>query len=89
MYEVHPFAKWGLDFIGPVNPPSSNGHTFILTTIDYYARWIEVETFKNYVANVVTDFLEEHIIFGMTFAFVHDNGYAFTSIFLTQWEFEN
>jgi hypothetical protein len=29
------FSKWGLDFIGPIKPPSSAGHVYILTTIDY------------------------------------------------------
>jgi hypothetical protein len=29
-----PFSKWGLYFIGPINPPSSAGHVFILTTIE-------------------------------------------------------
>ena len=45
IFEVHPFAKWGLDFIGPVNPPSSIGNMFFVTTIDYCTCWIEVETF--------------------------------------------
>ena len=35
VYEVYPFAKWGLDFIGPVNPHSLTGHAFILIAIDY------------------------------------------------------
>ena len=35
VYEVHPFTKWGLYFIGLVNPPSSIGHDFILTATDY------------------------------------------------------
>lgn len=34
-YEVHPFAKWILDFISPVNPPSSITHTYILIAMDY------------------------------------------------------
>jgi hypothetical protein len=28
-----PFSKWGLDFIGPINPPFV-GHVFILTATD-------------------------------------------------------
>jgi len=27
-----PFQQWGLDFIGVINPNSSIGHKFILTT---------------------------------------------------------
>lgn len=28
-----PFTQWGLDFIEPINPPSSKGHAYIMTTI--------------------------------------------------------
>jgi hypothetical protein len=37
-----PFSKWGLDFIGPINPPSSAGNIFILTTTNYFTKWTEV-----------------------------------------------
>ena len=37
-----PFAQWGLDFIGPINPPSSSSHKWILATIDYFTRWTKV-----------------------------------------------
>lgn len=52
---------------------------------------MEVETFRNYTAKVVTDLLEEHIVtrFGMPFALVCDNRSTFASAFLTQWAFEN
>ena len=33
------FSQWGLDFIGPINPPSSSGHKWILTATDYFTRW--------------------------------------------------
>ena len=84
-YEVHPFAKWGLDFIGPINPPSSTGHTYILIVMDYCTQWVEAETFKNCMAKVVIDFLEELIVtrFEMPFTLVCDNGLAFASAFLT------
>ena len=36
-----PFQQWGLDFIGPINPKSSVGHTHILTTIEYFNKWVE------------------------------------------------
>jgi hypothetical protein len=31
-----PFTQWGLDVIGPINPKSSKGHSYILTTTDYF-----------------------------------------------------
>jgi len=37
-----PFSKWGLDFIGPINPPSSTGNIFILTATNYFIKWVEV-----------------------------------------------
>lgn len=90
VFEIRIFAKWGLDFIGLVNPPSSIGHTFILTITDYYMRWIEAKTFRNCMAKVVIDFLEEHNVtrFGMLFSLVCDNGSTFASVFLTQWSLE-
>jgi hypothetical protein len=36
-----PFSKWGLDFIGPINPLSSVGHIFIRAT-NYFTKWTEV-----------------------------------------------
>ena len=85
VYEVCPFTKWGLDFIGPVNPPSSTRHAFILTAMNYYTQWMETETFKNCTTKVVTDFLEEHIVtrFRMPFTLECDNGSAFAFAFLT------
>jgi hypothetical protein len=32
------FSKWGLDFIGPINPPSSTRHIFNLTATDYFTK---------------------------------------------------
>jgi len=44
--EVRPFAQWGLDFIGTINPPSSVGHRYILTATDYCTRWSEATACK-------------------------------------------
>jgi hypothetical protein len=42
-----PFSKWGLDFIGPINPPSSTRKFFILTATDYFTKWNEVVPLKH------------------------------------------
>lgn len=36
-----PFQIWGLAFIGPIHPTWSNGHNFILMTIEYLTKWAE------------------------------------------------
>ena len=51
--EVRPFAMWGLDFIGPINPPSSVQHKYIPTANDYCTRWSKAQAFKNCDANIV------------------------------------
>jgi hypothetical protein len=37
-----PFSKWGLDFIGPINPLSLAGQIFILTSTYYFTKWDEI-----------------------------------------------
>ena len=85
------FAKGDLNFIGLVNPPSLTGHRFILTTIDYCTRWMEVEAFQNCTTQIVIGFLENHILtcFGMPFLLVCNNRTSFASLILTQWFLEN
>ena len=36
-----PFNTWGLDLVGPVNPPS-RGYIWILVAIEYFTKWVEV-----------------------------------------------
>ena len=38
--EAH-FQQRGLDFIGEINPSSYGQHKWILTTTDYFTKWIE------------------------------------------------
>ena len=91
VFEVYPFAKWGLNFIGPINPPSSTGHMFVLIAINYCKCLIEAKKFQKCTNKVVIDFLEEHIVtrFGMPFFLVYNNGSSFMSIFFSQWALGN
>jgi hypothetical protein len=41
-----PFTQWGLDVIGPINPKSKKGHSYILTTSDYFTKWKEAVALK-------------------------------------------
>jgi hypothetical protein len=39
---VRPFARWGLDIIGPF-PVARNGYKFAIVAIEYFSYWIEAE----------------------------------------------
>ncbi|XP_019090143.1 PREDICTED: uncharacterized protein K02A2.6-like [Camelina sativa] len=38
--EVEIFDVWGIDFMGPFNPPS-NGNVYILVDVDYFSKLVE------------------------------------------------
>ncbi|XP_023633331.1 uncharacterized protein LOC111828963 [Capsella rubella] len=38
--EVEIFDVWGIDFMGPFNPPS-NGNVYILVAVDYVSKWVK------------------------------------------------
>ena len=75
------FHQWGIDFIGPLDPPSSVGHTYILTAIDYFTKWVEAIPTKKANSQVVCDFLMDHIFvrFGVPQKIVSDNATYFSS----------
>jgi hypothetical protein len=81
-----PFSKWGLDFIGPINPPSSVGKVFILIAIDYFTKWAEAVPLKHSTDDQVISFFENNIfsIFGLPLELITDNGPSFISAKLTQ-----
>jgi hypothetical protein len=57
-----PFQKWGLEFIGEINPHSSAQHKWILTATDYFTKWVEAIPTKRATDSVVIDFLEDNIL---------------------------
>jgi hypothetical protein len=81
-----PFLKWGLEFIGPINPPSSIGHIFILTSTDYFTKWTEVVSLINEQDEEVIYFLESNVFFrlGISLEIITDNGPTFIYAKLTQ-----
>jgi hypothetical protein len=73
--------KWGLDFIGEINPPSSGKHKWILTTTDYFTNWIEAVPTRNSTNKVIMNFPETNIFarFGCSSKLVTINSQAFKS----------
>ena len=84
-----PFQQWGLDFIGKFKDNSSNGYCWILTTTDYFTKWVEAIPTKK-ATNKVMDFLENNIItrFGAPAKITTDNGKAFSSAEFTNFCFD-
>ncbi|XP_059289187.1 uncharacterized protein LOC132042676 [Lycium ferocissimum] len=71
-----PFAAWGMDVIGPMEPATSNKYRFILVAIDYFTKWVEVASYSSVTKKVVTNFVRNNIIcrFGIPKSIITDNG---------------
>jgi len=76
------FQKWELDFIGEIHPPSSAQHKWILTTTNYFTKWIEAIPSRQATTTVIITFLESNILsrFGCPTKLITDNGATFQSI---------
>ena len=57
-----PFQQWSLVIVGPINPPSSMQHKYVITATDYFTRWEEVASLRVVNNNQVVIFLESSII---------------------------
>ena len=75
-----PFHTWGLDLIGPINPPSK-GHVWILVATEYFTKWVEAISLKKATGPTVANFIWEHIIcrFGIPHKIVTDNDTPFVN----------
>ena len=84
-----PFAKWGVDFVGPVNPTSRRRKRHIIIATDYATKWAEAKAVPANDAEAAADFLWEQVIlrFGAPLELVSDRGLHFlndTIVALTQ-----
>eukprot|EP00253_Pinus_taeda_P017976 PITA_17976 len=75
-----PFEKWGMDFVGPINPPSKQ-RSYIIMCIDYLTKWAETKAIKAATEEKVVEFLRENIFykFGYPRELVINQGSQFTS----------
>ncbi|XP_055821987.1 uncharacterized protein LOC129890460 [Solanum dulcamara] len=69
------FVARGMDIIGLIEPTASNGHRFILVSIDYFTKWVEVASYKSVTKKVVVDFVHNNLIcrFGIPDSIITDN----------------
>ena len=67
-----PFKQWGIDIIGEINPNYSLQHKYILTTTDYFTRWVKSISLRKVYEDAIMDFLQDHIMtrFGVPISLV-------------------
>ena len=75
-----PFAKWGMDFVGPINPASKQ-KSYIIVCMNYLTKWAKTKAIKAETEEKVAEFLRENIFykFGYPRELVTDKGSHFTS----------
>jgi hypothetical protein len=85
-----PFEQWGLDIIGEITPSSSKLHKYILTTTDYFTRWVEAIPLTHVNKKVVIQFIEQKLItrFGIPSILFFDNATYVSSTLLTEFSLD-
>ncbi len=75
-----PFDKWGMDFIGLIDPPS-NGKSYILVCTNYLTKWVQVKAMKHACDEKVVELFCEEIFtrYGVPKELVTKQGVQFTS----------
>ncbi|KAL5582068.1 hypothetical protein UlMin_014510 [Ulmus minor] len=73
-----PFAKWGIDLIGPL-PTARGQFRYAVVAIDYYTKWVEAEALAKITEQNVTAFIWKNIVchFGVPRELVFDHGTQF------------
>ncbi|XP_023634279.1 uncharacterized protein LOC111829418 [Capsella rubella] len=76
--EVEIFDVWGIDFMGPFNPPS-NGNVYILVAVDYVSKWVEAIASPTNDHKVVLKLFKSIIFprYGVPRAVISDGGTHF------------
>ena len=57
------FQHWAFDLVGKIHPKSSSGHNFIITTTDYFTKWVEFVPLSITSVKIVSLFILKPIIY--------------------------
>ena len=70
-----PFAQWGLDIVGPF-PTVVRQLKFLVVSIDYFTKWVEVEALATIIEKSIRSFVWRNIIcrYGIPRVLVSNNG---------------
>ena len=75
MMGARAFAKWGIDFVGPIESPAHKTHAqYIIVATDYVTKWVEAKAIQNNDAHTIAKFLYEYIFtrYGLPIEIVSD-----------------
>ena len=62
MMSTRAFAKWGIDFVGPIKPPARGSHAeYIIVAMDYLTKWVEAKATVKNDARTTARFLYKYI----------------------------
>ena len=74
------FAKWVIDFIGPIDPPTMRTQAeYIIAAMDYVTKWVETKVTQKNDAYTTAKFLFEYVFtrYGLPIEIVSDRGTHF------------
>ncbi len=54
---VSPWYQIGMDYVGPISPPASDGSVYIFTVCDYFTKWVDAIPTSNKFASTVANHL--------------------------------
>eukprot|EP00253_Pinus_taeda_P016882 PITA_16882 len=58
---LEPFDNWGMDLIGPIDPPSGK-RKYIIVCIDYLTKVVVTDQGEHFTSNLIEDLLRKHHI---------------------------
>ena len=80
MMGARAFAKWGIDFVGPINPLAHRTRAqYIIVATDYLTKWVEAKATTKNDARTTSWFLYEYVFtrYGLPIEIVSDRGTHF------------
>lgn len=57
-----PLSQWGLNLIGNISPTSSNRHEFIITSTEYFTKWIEAIPLTYIIGKKIAKYILNYLI---------------------------
>ena len=80
MMEARAFTKWGIDFVGPIDPPAMHTHAqYIIMATNYVTKWVEIKATQKNDSYTTTKFLFDNILmrYGLPIEIINNRGKHF------------